>query len=275
MADIFSSLDYREFLKAAFEERRAKNPAFSLRMVSSKAGIPSTGYLSLVLAGKRNLASDVALDIAKLLSLTKRESEYLLLLIRYSRAKRSSEKQRIFDDLLRFKRGPVRLLTESQYEFYSAWYITVVRELVAVYRVTDENFYSLLQPSIKPAQARRALTILCRLGLLGKSGAGYYERLDATVAAPGALRQLAVRKFQADAMELAKSALERFEPDERDISTVTMSIDDATFEKVKSRLEELRADIASMAQRVSEPNRVYHLNLQLIPVCKKREGGRR
>jgi uncharacterized protein (TIGR02147 family) len=272
MADIFSFIDYREFLKTAFQQRQAKNPAFSYRYISQKAGIKSSGFLSWVLKGKRNITSHIAADLAKILLLSKKETSYLLLLVQYNQSRRQQDKQRLFEELLRYKRGPVKTLTEQQYEFYSQWYIAVVRELIAIYRITDENFASLLQPAIKPSEAKKALEILCGLGLVRKGKAGAYERVDASIESGNALRVVAVRKFQMEMMDIAKAAIERFEPAERDVSTITMSIDDETLDKIKCRLDEVRSEIVEMARAVPKPNRVYQLNVQLFPVCKKLRG---
>jgi uncharacterized protein (TIGR02147 family) len=272
MPDIYSYMDFREFLQAAISARREKNPGFSFRLISQKAGIRSTGFLSWVVKGKRNITPHIAADLAKVLSLSKRETSYFLLLVQYNQARRQQEKQRFFDELLRFKRGPVRTLTEQHYGFYSRWYIAVVRELVAIHRVTDETFASLLQPSIKLSEAKSALEILCGLGLIKKDKTGAYERVDASISSGHALRVLAVRKFQMEMMDMAKAAIERFEPEERDISTITMSIDDQALETVKSRLDEVRSEIIELARAVKTPDRVYHLNMQLFPVCKKIPG---
>jgi uncharacterized protein (TIGR02147 family) len=55
MANIFTFTDYRAFLRRHYEEQKGKDPKYSHRYFSAKAGISSSGFFADVLSGKRNL----------------------------------------------------------------------------------------------------------------------------------------------------------------------------------------------------------------------------
>lgn len=83
----------------------------------------------------------------------------------------------------------------------------------------------MLQPPIQPKDVGKALKVLVDLGLIKKNTSGIYERTDAVVSSGPVLKSFAVHKLQLETMDLARSAIDRFEKEDRDISTLTLSID--------------------------------------------------
>jgi uncharacterized protein (TIGR02147 family) len=79
--EFFDSLDYRELLKEIIEAKKQLNSFFSYRWISKKAGISSTGFLSLVLKGKRNISNDLALRLCDALKFPKKETSIFLHLL--------------------------------------------------------------------------------------------------------------------------------------------------------------------------------------------------
>jgi uncharacterized protein (TIGR02147 family) len=275
MPDIFSYLDYRLFLKDAFEERKRANPHFSLRYISKKTGIKSTGFLSMVLNGKRNLSESLILELAYLFKLNKKERDYFRHLVSFNQARSHREKTHFYQEILTLQRKPVRTVTEDQYEFYTKWYYPAIRELVAVYDVTDETIPLLartLRPPVKPEEVRSALTVLARLGLIIKTGTGTYKRTDAVISS-GVLsaKPLAIQNFQLAAIDLAKSAIDRFTDKERELSTLTMSIDPDTAALIRRKIAALRSEIMEHARAVANPTQVFQLNMQLFPLSRNKE----
>ena len=194
-------------------------------------------------------------------------------IIWHSAKQRARETAEIFAEILSLQKGPVRTVRQDQYEFYEKWYYSAVRELVAIYKITDDYNYlaRLLKPPIKPNEAKSALEVLTRLGLIKKTKSGIYKRVDAVITSGSVIRPFAIQNFQRAAMDLAKSAYDRFPREEREISTVTMSIDNDTYEIVKKKLAKLRSEIMELARSVKNPQRVYQLNFQLFPASKKKE----
>jgi transcriptional regulator with XRE-family HTH domain len=69
-----------EYLISTFNERKEKNPRYSLRAFARSLGV-SSGQLSEILSGKRPLSHKLARRIAIALALTEEESQKLIYLV--------------------------------------------------------------------------------------------------------------------------------------------------------------------------------------------------
>lgn len=69
-----------EYLMMIFNERKDKNPRYSLRAFARSLGV-SSGQLSEILSGKRPLSHKLARRIAIALALTEEESQKLIFLV--------------------------------------------------------------------------------------------------------------------------------------------------------------------------------------------------
>ncbi len=69
-----------EFLLRAFDERKEKNPRYSLRAFARSLGV-SSGQLSEILSGKRPLSHKLARRISIAMTLTDGQSKNLILLV--------------------------------------------------------------------------------------------------------------------------------------------------------------------------------------------------
>jgi len=276
MPDIFSYLDYRQFLSDAIAERKKENTHFSLRYISQKAGIKSMGFLSMVLKGDRNISEKLIIELARILKLNKKERHYFRSLVYFNQAQSHSEKSHFYQEILSLQKGPVRTVTQNQYAFYDKWYYPAIRELVAIYEITDENYEmltKLLKPAIKPGDAKSALEVLTRLGLIKKTKKGVYKRTDAVITSGASVvKPFAIQNFQLATLDLAKTAHERFPREERELSTLSMSIDKKTYNLIQKKVAKLRSEIMELARTVQEPGQVYQLNMQLFPLSGKKEG---
>ena len=86
MPDICRYTDYRKFLQDYYEEARRKNPGFSYRVFSERAGIKSRGFLCNVLQGRRSLLKSNIFALAQMMRLNKVESDYFENLVAFNDA---------------------------------------------------------------------------------------------------------------------------------------------------------------------------------------------
>ena len=91
MTDIYTFLDYHQWLEVAFKRMKAEKPSFSHRFIAHRLNLKSSGYILYVMQGKRKLTETMAIGIAQLFRLTKPQTDYFLQLIRYAHAKSSQE----------------------------------------------------------------------------------------------------------------------------------------------------------------------------------------
>ena len=277
LPDLFSYLDYRKFLRDYCGAKRERNPYFSYRYVSGKVGIKSGGFFSWVLQGKRNISPKLVLDLARFFTFTRTQTEYFEQLVAFNQANTHEERKNAFDKLLSMRRGVVKPVGEEQSAFYRNWYYSALRELVGIYRVTDRNIAEVaagLAPAVKIGEVKKALALLVQLGMIRKNDSGEYERCDAVVSSKEHVPLVALHDYQIGCMELAKEALDRFEKSERELSTVTMSVDNNAYLHIIERLAVFRAEVMEIARSVDHPSRVMQLNLQFFPLSRQKEEGR-
>lgn len=269
---IYEYTDYREYLKDLIRNKKQQQSSYSIRLLSIKSGIKSPGFLSMVLNNKRNITGELAIKIAAALGLGKKEERYFLLMVDYTHTKRLESKHDILQQMLMLARtNSVRNLLPEQFEFYDKWYYSVLRELVEVTEVTDSNsdlIAEMLEPQVKPREVRQALDILTRLGLIHKNGNGQYKRDDTLISCGEDIRSVVIGNYQSTMIELAGEALQKVPREQRDFSTVTLSIDKDAFLHIKDCCNRFRKEVLDIASRVGNPDSIFQINIQCFPVLK-------
>jgi len=270
--NIYEFLDYRQFMKAYCEDRIKENPHFSYRFISTKAGIKSSGYLSMIINGERCISDTLARKIARVFNLNKQETSYFLSLIHLNQAKSVEERGVFYREILSYQSNPVKTISQESYELYEKWYYSAIRELVEIYPVND-NFTEvakLLKPSIKPSEVEKAIEVLARLRLICKGEDGFYKRSEAVITSGKSPHAYVIQQFQIQMLDLVKGAYDRFPKDDREISTITMSIDQNTYKLMRERLAHCRTELLQLARNVQKPTCVYQLNMQIHPLSVKK-----
>lgn len=275
MNSIYEYTDYREYLRDLIANKKQKQSSYSIRLLSIKSGIKSPGFLSMVLKNKRNITAELAMKIGAALGLGKKEARYFLLMVDYTHTRRLESKHDILQQMLMLSRtNPVRNLLPEQFEFYDKWYYSVIRELVEVTEVVDSNvgqIAELLEPQLKPREVRQALDILTRLGLIHKNEQGQYKRNDTMISCGEDIRSVVIGKYQSSMIELAGVALQKVPREQRDYSTVTLSIDNTAFLQIKECCNRFRKEILDIASRVENPDSIFQINIQCFPVLKSNQ----
>jgi uncharacterized protein (TIGR02147 family) len=269
MINIFDFYDYQKYLRTYYEKKKEQDPNFSYRFIQLHVGI-DPGYLLKIFQGKKELTDRYIPKFATLLKLNKREAEYFDMMVRFGRAKANSDIKHYFEKMLSYIELSTNRVDVDKYEFYQKWYYTAVRELIGVIRVTDdvEELARMVEPPIKPAEARKALELLLRLEFIKKNDDGYYEATTRFLTTGDEWHSIAIRTFQRETLTLAQAALDRIPREERDISTVTMSLSNDGFEKVRGCLAKCRKELLAIAHADMDVTRSYHVNLSAFPITK-------
>jgi len=69
-------------------------------------------------------------------------------------------------------------------------------------------------------------------------------------------------------IDLGKESLERFSPDQRHVSGLTLSLSKQAFVEVRDLIEGLRKRCIEIADNDREISQVYQINVQAFPVTK-------
>lgn len=271
---VFDYLDYRKFLADYYGRKKELNRHFSYRVLSSKAGIASTGYFSEVLSGRRNLTRSKLPGIAQALGLNEKEQAFLSLLADFNHARNEKARQALYDQVVQAMSIRMQRLRESQWEYFSKWHHVAMREALGFLKVKDDcgELAAFLRPAITVPQAKAALRLLESLGLIQRDAEGcwrpthqnLFSQRDESTA-------LMVRSFQSEMMVLAQGALQSVDRDERDISCVTMSVSAKGLERVKEILKESHKRILDAVQADRGEDRVIQMNVQVFPLTRSKE----
>jgi uncharacterized protein (TIGR02147 family) len=268
MRPVFDYLDYRDLLKDAYEERKAALPLFSYRMMAENLGLDGS-YLFRILSKDLHLPSRCHPRTVEFLGLTGRAAEYFLMLLAYARERGGKAKQDILEKALALRDVERRKLEERELAFFRDWWVVAVRCLL---EVTDGHARAgelsrRLAPAISPTEAQSALDLLLELGLIKKASSGRFALTHAHLTAGGEEKSQAVRHFQRQILALAAESLERFPREERDVSTLTVAVDEPAFKDIREMLRESRRQIQKRIEESVSPDRVMQLSMAFFPLA--------
>jgi len=274
---IFNYTDYRKYLSDWFQIKKEHNPHFSCRILASKVGYRSSGHFSQIIKGQSNLSAKSIPRFIQYLKLNNREAEYFELMIQFNHSKIDEEKSRCFQRMAQFKEAKHRVLDQNFYEFYDKWYYAVIRDILAYFPFKDDYqaLSELLEPSISIAEAKRSIKLLEKLKLIEKSKSGFYDRTDKVLRTKTDKLNVALVNYTHKMMDKAKTASLRIPRDERSMSCVGFVVSENTYKRIKSEVDEFQLRILKIAEEDQNPERVYHMNMQIFPVSKKLKDGNR
>lgn len=274
--NIFEYSDYRRYLKDYYEARKSKEPQFTYRFIAECVGFKSAGHFTQIIKGLINLSSSMVAGFIDFLNLNKKEADYFELLVRFDQAKTHAEKRRYFEQMAKFRELKIVTLDPLQYEYYDNWYYVAVREVLSYYPFKGDYgaLAKKVKPSISPREAKKAIALLERLGLIKKESDGFYKKTSAAVSAVPLGGSIAITNQALQTMRLAQEALDRFPKELRNVSGVAFSVSQKTFEDIQEEIRNFRKKILTLAQADSNPDAVYQFNIQLFPlsdISKKKE----
>lgn len=267
MIDIFTYTNYRTFLKDFFVAEKAKNPHFSYQSFANKAGFSSKSFIPHVIEGKKNLSKDSIHKVGKALKLEEKSFSYFETLVAFTQATTLDQKNFYYNKLLQFNRRNVsKVLQKNQYDFYNHWYHNTIRELVTLYDFQGDytKLASMVRPAITPKQARQSVLLLLKLNLIKKEG-NRYVQTDPSITTGDEVRDLAIQNFHIQNLVMTADAVTTCPPEERDVSVMVLGLSQKGFKLAKEALQQFRKTLAAIAENDEPAQRVYHVNMQLIP----------
>jgi uncharacterized protein (TIGR02147 family) len=267
---VFAYADYRAFLKDWYAHRSRAEGGLSYRRMAREMGVKSPGHFSLVFNGQANLTLKLMDRFVRFLSLGKREADYFHALVLYTQARTQTEKKRCFDRMLTFRQFRARIIEDGQYQFFENWHYTAVREILAIHDCKDDykTLGQLIEPPLSAEEARKAMEMLKRLGMVVKDAQGIHRRTDAVLTTGPDARGMAIQNFLGQSLELAKGALDRLPRSERMSAATTVSMSRAAYEELREELRAFRGRILEAAQKDAHPEQVYQFQFHAFPLSK-------
>lgn len=179
--NIFTYVDYRQFLGDYYDAAKANVAAFSYRYFARRAGYKSPNFLKLVIDGKRNLSPESIEKFAEALELSRRERQFFADLVEFDQSPSPVDRANAFERVAASRRfREARRIDSGFFRYLSTWYIPVIREMVARKDFNPDPAWIAAEvyPPIRPEDAERALELLFELELLVRDDQGRVSRGD-------------------------------------------------------------------------------------------------
>lgn len=269
---IYDYLDYRMFLGDFIAYKKSKNRNYSYRFWAKSCGFSSPNFIKLVVEGKRNLSNESINKVADGFSLDYKARDFFESMVLMNQASCHKEKDRYYRKMLAVKEySKISRLGRDSYEYFSKWYCPALREMID-FKALKQNVESIadhLTPKITAKEVEKALSLLEGLGLIYKNDEGRFERSEKTVTTGPEVQSIIIGNYQREMIRLAGESLDRFPKDERNITSLTLSINPDIYDEIINRIAELRADLLKMASASEDPSQVVQINFQVFPLSKK------
>jgi uncharacterized protein (TIGR02147 family) len=265
--DVFRYLDYRAFLADLY--RAQKRRGLSYRAFSRRAGLGAPNYLKLVIEGERNLTAAMARRFAEAAGLAGDAERYFCELVAFCQARSAADKATHHRRLLAFQRyRNAHRLDASHAEYHSAWYVPAIRELVTSRDFAEDPAWIArrLTPPIKASEAKRALAVLLKLGLVVRDETGRLRQSAVVLSTGPETSGLHIASYHTEMMKRAAAAIDLVPASERDISALTLCVGERGLARLKQRIQALRRELLELAEDERERCQVVQLNLQLFPL---------
>lgn len=268
---IYLYMDYREFLRDWFDAAKRKNARFSLRAFAKRAGFRSHNSLKLVMQGERNVTALSIRKFTKGLALGRREAEYFKTLVHHNQALDPHERQALYIELLQFQEmSHIKTLLDDQQAYYSRWYHTAIRELIAHPGCRGDPAWiaDRLLPRISRGEAEESIGLLERIGLIRKAPGGGFEQTDKFLTTGSEAASRAVAQYHRQILDLSKSAIERIPRGGRDISCLTLGMSEELLPVLKRRIQLFQEEVMRLISTCRETGTVVQFNFQLFPLMR-------
>lgn len=267
MKPVFEYLDYRDLLREAYEDRKSRLPLYSYRMMAEALELNGS-YLFRVLQKDLHLPVRCVPRALDLLELSGRQAEYFQLLLSYARERKGTARNEILDKALALRDVVRSELAGSDLAFFRHWWVGAVRCVLETMdgRVVPAEIAKRIQPSISVEQVNEAIALLLELGLVKKADSGRLVPAQPHLTASGEKRRTAVAEYQEQILELARDSIVRFPRENRDISTLSVALDESAFVEVRSMLREFRRQIQKRVEEAPRPDRVMQLAMAFFPL---------
>jgi uncharacterized protein (TIGR02147 family) len=269
MQSIKSYLEYRDFLRDFYNEKKEASPYFSYRYMGAKLSIDAS-HLVKIFQKQRHISSASIECFIDFCGLGGTDAEYFASLVHFNKAKSDRDIKQHYERLLALRGVKTYTIEKKQYEYFQKWYYSAILTLLDFYPFAG-NYKKLaaqLDPPITEAQARKAIKLLKTLGLVTRHN-GTLELTNKIVTSGEGCPAVAVKTFQEETMKLAMESLHRHRRQERNISTVTMTMAKKDLDEINETIEEFRSTLLKFAADTKEPDTVYQLNIQLFPVTQR------
>jgi len=271
MPNVYAYNNYREYLKDYFDETQKKNERFSYRAFNRAVGFTSPNFLRMIVLGKRNLSPKAIKKLSVHFQFNKKQSSFFENLVLFNQSDTYDEKVLYYERIAFFKSyQEIKTLDFKSYQFFSKWYYPTIREMTLQDNFKENPHWiaNHLCKTITEEEAKEALELLKDLKLLQYDKNNKLKPVDQNITTDDEVTHISLLHFHKEMIALANQSLENTPPHFRDISSITVGLNESGFKKTKKKLQELRQELNLELSKTKKVEAVYQVNFQLFNLTK-------
>jgi uncharacterized protein (TIGR02147 family) len=262
-------LDYRLYFLALYQERKQTLLSYSYQKFAADLGFGPTTVMHQIVKGNRTLTPKAAASIASHLGLNVKEKKYLLALVVFCNSKNAAEKAESFEILQKMKLDSVPdELDRDMLSYFSNWQNPVIWELVGTpgFQSDPKWIAKRITPRLKVEQVQESLDLLERIGFIARipETGGFQQTKDRVITSPN-IKGMALVGYHHSMIDHGKATLTSMSGKRRDVSAVTVSVNEETARKLRSMIHAFQLQLLDEAKRSGGGDEVYQINIQLFP----------
>ncbi len=266
---IFNNKDYREILKEEFSKRHKKNPTYSLRAFARDLKLPAS-RLSEAINARRGLSRKSATKIACSIGYSEKETEYFCDLVESIHGRSVLIRSKAKENIYKINSNPhFSTLQFDTFKIIADWYHYAILELTYLIDFQSDSSFISRRLGISKIDAELAIERLIRVGLLKNEKDTLKATEDFTASASGVPSE-SLKKFHTQILDKAKKALFLQSVQERDFSSITISMNSEKIPEAKALIKNFRRGFGEKLNQDTKKDRVYCLAIQFFRLDEKR-----
>jgi uncharacterized protein (TIGR02147 family) len=270
MKSILEYKDYRLYIQDYYDERKRLG-AFSWREFCKSAGFTSPNFLQLVCKGESKLGKPKIENVANAMGLVGYEKDYFREMVAFGNAKNDSVKKAALLEMQKIAlEHKVRVVDGDAFQYYESWKYPVLRELIPMMPgANPRDIADACKEHVSAEDVRDVLDFLVKAGFLKNEGDKAYSQTEQTVIGSKEALPLAIRAMHKEMANMAARAVDRYAPDERHFTGVTLGVNEEAYGRIANELDACCRRVLSIANEYKDQDQVCRVNFQFFPVTDK------
>ncbi len=270
--DIFKYHNYQVFLQDWFAYNKASRSAFSLRKLALQAGLAS-GYLPMVLSGKRPLSGAALAKLLPHLKLNTKEQIFLESLVVIGTSDSHGARMNALNRIRRsqqFQNSNVE--SAATYEYLTHWFYVAIREMAAFPEFKADALWiqERLAYSVPLKDIQTAIEFLLEKKFIELNGDGSVKSHLKAIDCTGGMYRLVLADFHREILNLAMQSIEKIASTERNVQGHTFALSKKNYDKATDIMNEAISKLRELGQQEKKGDSVYHIEMALIPLTHRK-----
>lgn len=270
--ELFTYLDYRDFLRKHIEEKKKASSAWSIAVWSRSLGLSSTSSLTKILNGEREPGDKITHSLVSYFKFNYKEETYFKDLIRLSKIKSDPRLKSVLIKQMD-KLSPsemIRLLDDKTFSIIKDWYCLAIREMLRLKDFQEDPKWisKRLAFSLSEDQIKKTLNILEQQGLICRDSDGKLSVGEGSLQTGNDKVSEAIQSYHTQMLENAKLALTTQHILEREFNAETITINQSRIPEAKELIRKFKSDFARMFEE-TEGDQTYQMQIQFFSLTKE------